>query len=314
VGLVIGMAGCSGGQPSSTARSEPPPATAGESASASTRALEGEELVTALVAYGADHADEFAGLYVDPPGSDRFVVLFTDHLDEHRAALAALSPKVSVGGADYTEAELTRLLESLDLSGMATDDLEPISAGLDTVGNRVYLELKSNDPTLELRLELEYGGMVEVTVYPIPGPWENATEGEGWRLLGAGESSGEEAYVVHAATDEAEYADLWASLGTAGEAPEVDFAEEVVVSFGHGVGSSCPELRLDGVRIDGDLVSSAVSDPLAPRACTSDLVGAVVFVVALERSALPDDGFTLVLDAQSLDCCGDLDELDVPLP
>jgi hypothetical protein len=43
-------------------------------------------------------------------------------------------------------------------------------------------------------------------------------------------------------------------------------------------------------------------------------VGAVVFVVALERSALPEDGFTLVVDAHSLECCGDLDELDVPLP
>ena len=67
------------------------------------------------------------------------------------------------------------------------------------------------------------------------------------------------------------------------------------MSFGHGIGSSCPELRLDGVAIEGGVVFSQTSDPLVPRGCTADLAATAVFVVAVERSALPDDGFTLRL-------------------
>jgi hypothetical protein len=74
---------------------------------------------------------------------------------------------------------------------------------------------------------------------------------------------------------------------------------DVVVSFAHGIGSSCPELRLDDVVIDGSEVYSVASDPIvdafgSPRACTADLVGAVTFVVAIDRAALPE-AFTLWL-------------------
>jgi hypothetical protein len=273
-----------------------------------------EDAVAALQGYGRRHADEFGGLYVDDQAQGSFVMLFTDNLEEHAAAIAEIWPRVTVRGVQFTEAALTELLESPAFRAIGGDGVEFVSAGLDTMNNRVTLDLKSDDPTLELRLELEFGGMVEVTVYPIPGAWENVAQGPGWRLLAAGQAGHTEAYTVRAATDEAEWAAMWDTIGFESDAPAVDFANEVAVSFGHGIGSSCPELRLDNVRIDVDVVSSEVSDPLSPRACTADLVGAVVFVVALERSALPEDGFTLVVDAHSLECCGDLDELDVPLP
>jgi hypothetical protein len=254
-----------------------------------------EDAVAALQAYGAAHADEFGGLYVDDQARASFVLLFTGHLDEHAAALAEIWPRVTVKAVPFTEAALTRALESLDLSAMKGDGVEPISAGLDTMNNRVTLELKSDDPTLELRLERQYEGMVDVTVYPIPGPWANVTDGPGWRLLATGQTSGNEAYLVHAATNDAELQALWRTLALDAELPEVDLADEVVVSFAHGIGSSCPEVRLDGVEVDGEPVFSRTSDPLAPRACTQDLVGAVAFVVALDRTALPPDGFTLRL-------------------
>ena len=119
-------------------------------------------------------------------------------------------------------------------------------------------------------------------------------EGDGWRLIGAGESR-DEAYVVRAATDEADYDEMWEAIGLGGTAPVVDLATEVVVSFGHGIGSGCPEVRLDGVRIADDVVFSITSDPLGPRNCTADLTGAAVFVVAIEHQAAPN-GFTLWLN------------------
>lgn len=254
-----------------------------------------EDAVAALQAYGAAHPDEFGGLFVDDQARASFVLLFTGHLDEHAAALAEIWPRVTVREVEFSEAALMAVLEGLDLTGMTRDGVEPISAGLDTMNNRVTLELKADDPTLGPSLERQYGGMLDVTVYPIPGPWANVTEGPGWRLLASGRTSGNEAYLVHAATNDAELQALWASLALDAPLPAVDLADEVVVSFAHGIGSSCPEVRLDGVEFTDGVVFSRTSDPLSPRACTDDLVGAVAFVVALDRASLPAAGFTLRL-------------------
>ncbi len=48
------------------------------------------------------------------------------------------------------------------------------------------------------------------------------------------------------------------------------------------------------------------SDPLAPRVCTADLAGAVMFTVALARDGLPESPFTLRLHRDQL--CGDCPE------
>jgi hypothetical protein len=272
-----------------------------------------EEVVADLQAYGARHADEFGGLYVEDQARGSFVMLFTDRLEEHAAALAEIWPRVTVRGVRFSEAALTQVLESLDLSGMAREGVEPVSAGLDTMNNVVTLDLKSDAPTLEARLELRYGGMVAVTIHPLPGAWSNATEGDGWRLLAAGEAGGE-AYTVRAATNEAEWNEMWTALGLGGDRPRVALDDEVVVSFGHGISSSCPEVRLDGVEIDAGVVFSRTSDPLAPRGCNADLRGAAVFVVAIQRDALPDDGFTLQLGPERVTGGGFTEVIDVPLP
>lgn len=90
----------------------------------------------------------------------------------------------------------------------------------------------------------------------------------------------------------------------------------MAVSFGHGIGSSCRELRLDDVVIHDGLVFSVTSDPLSPRACTADLAGTAVFVAAVSRDALPAAGFILRLGEQTTTCadCGFTGEIEVPLP
>jgi hypothetical protein len=274
-----------------------------------------EEIVAALQAYGAAHPDEFGGLYVEDQSRGAFGMFFTDRLDVHAAALAEIWPRVTVRGVRYSEAALMEVLEGLDLAGMARPGLEPLSAGLDTMNNVVTLEVKSDDPTLEMRLELQYGAMLDVTVHPLPGEWANVAEGDGWRLLAAGEASHADAYTVRAATDDAQFVEMWAAMALGGERPAVDFGAEVVVSFGHGIGSSCPELRLDGVSIAEGVVFSMTSDPLEPRGCTADLVGAAVFVVAVERAALPADGFTLQLGRDGgPNCEGCTATLEIELP
>ena len=258
----------------------------------------GDAGIEGLQAYGAAHADQFGGLYIDPPGGSHVVMLFTDDLEVHAPAVEAIKPGTTLRQVEHTEAELIAVLEAFDFDALKADGVEMISGGVDVIGNRVTLEAKSNDPTAELRLELAHGGLLDVTIFPVPGDWANAVEGEGWRLIADGQAAGTEGYVVRAATDDAEYADMWEAIGLGGDAPEVDLATHVVVSFGHGIGSSCQEVRLDDVVIEGDVVFSVTSDPLEPRACTADLVGAAMFVVAIERDAVPD-GFTLWLNEQA---------------
>jgi hypothetical protein len=313
--LVLIASGCAGAGPSA-ATPQPASPTAPDAAPDGAQPPDAEGPVDELIAYGAAHPDAFAGLYMDPPGSGRFVMLFISDLDAHAEAVRAIDPSARVERARFTEAELTELLESAMTALSDTPGVEPIAGGVDTIGNVVTIDVKSDDPTLEVRVELQYGGRVDLTVHPVPGPWTNAAAGEGWHLLGAGAAGHGEAYTVRAATDPAAYAVLWEAAGFGDEGPAVDFGTEVVVSFAHGIGSSCPELRLDSVHIGDGVVFSVVSDPLEPRACTADLTGAATFVVAIERSSLPAERFTLQLREDSVTCadCGFTEQIEVELP
>ena len=157
-------------------------------------------------------------------------------------------------------------------------------------------------------------------VGPDPSAWRDRASGDGWHLVAKETVRGpDRAYVVHAATDVASYRELWRDIGLAGVRPDVDMDRNVVVSFAHGIGSSCPELRLDGVVVDGADVYSLASDPIldvhgSPRACTADLVGAVIFVAAIDREALPEDGFTLWLTDSARRGQLNSEPLEVQLP
>ncbi|HUG47128.1 MAG TPA: hypothetical protein VMP67_01825, partial [Candidatus Limnocylindria bacterium] len=262
-----------------------------------------DEPRTRLIMYGAREHEQFGGLWVNDAGFD-VVMLFTADLDRHRQAVAALAPqmRVDIRPARFSEAELRALQRDLIEDLLAIQGMEFLSLGLDTINNVLHLEAKSNDPTLAEHLEAQYGGRLTATIHPLPGAWANVGAGDGWRLLADGRTSGAEAYRVRAATDAGEWEQMWADLDPVNPAPAADLETEIVVSFGHGVGSSCPELRLDDVVIDqrAAIVHSLVSDPLEPRGCTADLAGAVYFVVALERAALPESPFTLQLAQRDL--------------
>ena len=305
--IVLALAGCAAGGAPSLSPSTPP--TRIEAAPDGLGfGIEG------LQAYGQDHPDEFGGLYIDPPGGQHVVMLFTANLDEHALAVEAIHPGTTLRQVQHTEAQLTALIESLDFDSLRAEGVDMVSASVDVIGNRATLEAKSNDITAEARLERAYGGLLDVTIFPVPGDWQNAAEGDGWRLIAVGESRND-AYLVRAATDEAGYDEMWEAIGLGGGSPAVDLAAEAVVSFGHGIGSSCPEVRLDGVRIVENVVFSVTSDPLEPRACTADLVGAAVFVVAIAHEAVPD-GFILWLNeyAASRNDAGFSAPVEVELP
>lgn len=272
-----------------------------------------------LAAYGAEHPDTFGGMYIDQAAGGDVVLLFTRDVEQHARAAAALAPAgvaVRVRRVDFTEAELTELIDSLDFGSMQAPELEMVGTWVDVIRNVVTLEVKTDDPTFEGRLEDAHGGRLEVTVHPVPGPWENASDGEGWRLLAFGESGGDEAYRVRAATAAPAGAQMWEAIGLGGALPAVDFETDVVVSFGHGIGGGCREVRLDDVEVADGAVFSVTSDPLSPRVCSADLAGAAVFVVAVSRDALPADRFSLRLSERTVTCedCGFTEAIEVSLP
>lgn len=261
-----------------------------------------------LIAYGYGQPEEYADSYVERPGGG-FVMLFTGHLELHRAAIEAFPGDFpfEVRLARYTKADLRALQSQVVDEFLAMDGVQMMSVGVDTIGNRVIAEAKSNDPTLEARLESEHQGMLDATIYPLPGPWGNVEAGGGWRLLVAGQGRPfDDGYNVSVATTADEWHALWAIVDPVNPEPGVDMESEIVVSFAHGIGSSCPELRLDDVVINAGarVVYSVTSDPLAPRVCTADLVGAAFFVVALARQALPPSPFVVRLREDRI-CGGD---------
>jgi hypothetical protein len=151
----------------------------------------------------------------------------------------------------------------------------------------------------------------------VPGPWENVASGSGWRLVAHGQTDVVNAYSVRAGWDATSWVKLWTAAKLGEPSPDVDLSQELVVSFGEGLGSNCREIRLDAVAIDlsARLVYPNASDPLAPRACLMDLSAAHVFVIAVDRSALPDSPFTVQLQPPGpCDACASQAKVTVNLP
>src|SRR5687767_9579863 len=110
-----------------------------------------------LQAYGQAHADEFGGMYIDPPGGQHAVMLFTANEAAHAAAVEAIKPGTSVRTVEHTEAELQAILAEFDFEALKAQGIEMLTASVDVINNRATLEAISSDLTAEARLELSYG-------------------------------------------------------------------------------------------------------------------------------------------------------------
>ena len=168
-------------------------------------------------------------------------------------------------------------------------------AGVDRYRGRAFL--KSVVLTEDLRGEIErrfsgeplcVDGLDPATV-PPPGPQPSG--GDGWRLL-ADEAEAGALWKIGLVADAVGLEKLWAEVGLDAPVPEVDFEENVVIWFGSVVTSSCHDVRLDDVVVEGPVVRAELVDPVPQFECTADAVPHA-FVVALERSRLPSGMFTI---------------------
>jgi len=132
---------------------------------------------------------------------------------------------------------------------------------------------------------------------PVPGPQQQS--GDGWRLLADADLTGE-VYRTGIAFDDQSYEELWTAAGLTARLPkpDIDFNDEVAIWFGAVHGSSCPKLRLDDVIADREkaLVYANIVLLTDVGICTAD-AAPHAYVVALERSRLPEGPFAIQLGA-----------------
>lgn len=127
-----------------------------------------------------------------------------------------------------------------------------------------------------------------------PAPLTQATEGDGWRLLGEEVNVGE-AYRTGIATTDDQLRALLAESGLAIETPQIDWDRDVVVWFGMTWGTGCPVLLVDVVVTD-DLLHGDfdIATQEATPTCNED-INPHSFLVAVDRDTLPAGPFTIYL-------------------
>src|SRR4051794_27566812 len=112
------------------------------------RTARSEEIRGTMQAYGEAHRDEWGGLFVEQATGGTIVGLFTAHLENHRAALAATlrSPvRWDVREVRWPERDLLALQERIvaDASWLESIDSPFQAAGVDTVRNVVMVAVSS---------------------------------------------------------------------------------------------------------------------------------------------------------------------------
>lgn len=239
----------------------------------------------------------YEGMWIDREHNGWLTVAFSEGATDRQADIEAMFPDDGVVAVEveYTAAELAALQ---DLVG------EELSQVLDSYTTSSYenkgvvgVDVGVLTPEIiEAVSDLFEGEPICVdgrdpSTVPSPGP--QPQEGEGWRLL-ADEAPAGEAYRTGLATDDASLRALWEMIGLQASIPEVDFENEIVVWFGAVYGSSCPDIRLDDVVVNGTILHALIvlTDP--PVACTDD-ANPHAYVVTVDRAQLPSGPFSIQL-------------------
>jgi hypothetical protein len=145
------------------------PLTLAEEAELDERATNRRELQPILERYGAEHPEDYAGLMIDQEKDGILVVLFSDHLEEHAAAIARLvhpAAKLEVREAGASSAELERLMTRINADGDALRSVGVfvLSISTDEARGKLVVEVSTERGDAQPLLAARYGPAVEVEV------------------------------------------------------------------------------------------------------------------------------------------------------
>lgn len=243
----------------------------------------------------------FEEIWIDRDRNGWLVVGFSEQLEEARAEAAERFDGAGVAAVEV-ERSLTELLALQEQVHERSPLVQGSSANV-RIG-RVELHVAYLTDETHAELSQEFAGEAvcvsggDPADTPPEGPQQQA--GDGWRLLASEKGAAPPFSTGVATTPEQVRRELGAAgVGTADV--EIDLDQEVLVWFGVPYGSSCDDLRFDGIVLGGDaddrLLYADVVDTSGAMACTSDLAGGWAFVVAVDRSVLPSGPLTVQLDA-----------------
>jgi hypothetical protein len=259
--------------------------------------VENEMPVEEVRAWAAEQPG-FEDIWIDRDRNGWISVAFSEGAEARQAELEERFPDVGVVAVpvEWTEAELVALRDqafgAMADAGFQVGGSHGVHTGLVEVwvGELVEERLAPLAPFAGPRLCVT-GVEPEDVVRPAPQP----ESGEGWRLLGTDRTG--DSYRTGVATTDDQYAALWRQAGLGGAPPDVDFDDEVVIWFGAVYGSGC-EIRMDGVVFDLErgIVHGDFVIPGVHQGCNSD-ANPEAYVVAVERSALPEAPFDIQLGA-----------------
>ncbi len=256
-----------------------------------------EAAIRTVNRYGRDHRDTFGGLYIDRETDSGIVMLFTDDAAMHESELRALLPDtpLTVKKVGFSEAALMELQQLLvqDSDWLRSTGFTMYSMSVDIMDNVAELTGATNDPTAKERIHERYGReMLRIVAHDMVAEPEQPLEGDGWRLLAELPRGG--IYSVAAFTDHESFRREWRRL-KAGTVPPVDFREEIVIRFSPAMSGSCRQVHFAGIVVTGERVHGDITFPVPPdMPCSAD-ANEYAFVVAVERSVLPESPFTLQL-------------------
>jgi len=117
--------------------------------------------VEAINAYGAEHPDDFASVRYENTPRVRIVVGFTDHLDEHCAALRALlayPDEFELIAQPRTATDVERIQQ--EIVDAAGPRMRSVGIGAGTI----HVALRADGEALAERIQAQYGDVVEIQV------------------------------------------------------------------------------------------------------------------------------------------------------
>ncbi|MBA3780016.1 MAG: hypothetical protein H0X16_12105 [Chloroflexi bacterium] len=263
-----------------------------------------ERDVKRLNAYATRHPDEFAGIWIDWE-TETITLTFTEALERHRAGAEKAAPgaPTRILRARHTEREMRDLQDEIlaDAGFQESIRFRLYSAGYDVKANVVHLEGAACRPgEAAAALGERYGEeRIRPTIYPLPGREpEQPQAGEGWRLVAELAEIGEP-YSIDFLDGQREYEARWSELDQQGPPPPVDFEREAVIDFGaaRGLGGECGWAHLARVVFDKAerLVYGDISHPVPQGIACEDVAVPQTFLIAVDRSRLPERPFTVRL-------------------
>lgn len=258
----------------------------------------GNEMPVEEVQAWASTQPGFETLWIDRDHNGWITLAFSENAGERQADVEEMFPDegVVVVEVDWRMDDLRALQESIPgrfEPGFVQTTGVSVTQGVVTVGIGPLTEERIAMTNAELAGEPVCLEGIDPELVPEPGPQPEA--GDDWRLL-ADEKTGQP-YRTMIATDQADLETLWREAGITSPVPDVDFEREIVIWFGAVYGSSCPNLRMDDVVIEDGVVYPEIVNLDAAMACTDD-ANPHAYVVAVERSAFPSEGFVVQLQAE----------------